>query len=341
MFGGAMAQITTDFRINGAVDFVDVHVERDNLLYIDPSAIRRAARVGDGYGVEADQSLTEFFDGTLLLLRSTKKVDQAKGETDLQHFRELGSTRLGMSRLGFDGHGAAKELGTRIWDELFHNPLCAHAIGTLKYVEDIPLFVDGIDKDVTSDITARIVLGTLARFTADQMLKHPQFARVRPTTTLETEWWNQSLGKWEDQIFTLPSAEAKPLLLVPKWFVNYKIQMTYGQYYDVPLLDYIKWEDTVEVKRGKRTLVKPRYTKKQLKTFPRFSRNRSTSIDETARIFRDEGVDVLGGYRSSRQTSFEPLSDDLLDTYLSKSPKFNIDKTGRPMAGLSPRSSIV
>lgn len=315
-----MVRITADFGITGPIDFVDVHVDRDNLLFIDPSAIRVAARNGDVYGKSADASLTAFFNEVLRQLRSPVAADHLKGEANLQNFGEISATRLGLSRKGTDGHGAAEKLGTRMWEELLKNPLCQLAVATLKFVEDIPLFVEGIDRDITSDLTARIILETLESFTADMVIKHPELKARRPMGTLRVKYWDHAHGKWDHKTMTLPVADGKPLLLVPRSFVNYKIQMTYGQYYQVPLLDYIQSEDLVSVARGKKLVLRPRFTKKHLKTTPALSRSRETNCKQTARIFKKDGTDVLGDYRTKQQSSFAPLTDAQLDHYIERKP---------------------
>jgi len=315
-----MPRITADFGITGPVEFLDVNVERDNLLFIDPSAIRKAAHLGDRYAIEAGHRLTSYFDIVLAKILSTSATDHAKGEEILQHFQELGATRLGMSKTGYDGHGAAEKLGTAIWDELLANPLCMHAIATLKYIEDVPLFVDDIDKDVTSDMTARIILDVLGRFTAEMLLKHPEFTATRPTSTLRTDHWDASSESWMPTTISLPTADGKPLLLVPRAFVNFKIQMTYGQYYSVPLLGYVKAEEMVQVRRGKSIVLRPRFTKKELKETETYAQSRANSIKQTVRIYEKDGTDLLGEYRTAQQTSFEALSDDQIEFYLSRLP---------------------
>jgi hypothetical protein len=315
-----MTRVTAEFGISGPVEFLDVNVERDNLLFIDPSAIRKAALLGDGYAIDANRMLTSYFDVVLRLLLSTTPSDHTKGEEILQHFGELGATRLGMSKRGYQGHGAAQELGTQIWNELRANPLCMHAIATLKYIEDVPLFVDGIDKDVTSDLTARIILDTLGQFTTDMVRKYPAFTASRPTSDFQTEHWNPAKEVWEPVTLSLPTADGKHLLLVPKRIVNYKIEMTNGQYYQVPLLGYVKSEQMVEVRRGKQLVLRPRFSKKELKENPAFAPSREHSIIQTVRIFEKDGTDVLGGYRSTQQTAFEALSDEQIDDYLNRLP---------------------
>jgi hypothetical protein len=327
-----VTRITDEFGITGVVDFLDVHIERDNLLYIDPSAIRKAVARGDRYAILADAALTQYFDKVLARLVSAVPAEHLLGEKSLQHFNELGATRLGMSYAGYKGHGAAEKLGTQIWNELLKNPLCRLAIATLKYIEDVPLFVGGIDKDITSDMTTRVIIDALEQFTSDMMIKHPELTIKRPVAHLRTESWDGASLTWKPKDLVLPVADGNPLLLVPKWLVNFKIQMTYGQYYGVPVLDYIKAEDMVRVKQRKQFVARPRFTKKELKATRKFAPNRQNSIQQTERIFLKDGTDVLGAYRFKQQSNFEPLSDAQLRHYMDIVPK----RSKQPMAPKAP-----
>ena len=313
-----MTRVTADFSISGPVDFVDVHVEHDNRLFIDPSAIRAAAASGDVYGQMAATALTNFFEETLVKLASTTAAALRQGEFDLQQFSEISFTRLGLSKSGTDGHGAAEELGTRIWTELRSNPLCHRAIATLKYIEDIPLFVEGIDKDITSDITARIILETLETFTMDMMHKYPNLRTRRHGISEDMTYWNQSSKTWASKRINVPEADGKALLLVPKLFVNYKIQMTFGQYYQVPLLDYLQAEDMVVVQRRRGPVEQPRFTKRTLRTFPSSLPTRTTNRKQTERIFKKDQTDLLGQYRSKQQSTFTPLTDAQIEDRLDR-----------------------
>jgi hypothetical protein len=315
-----MSRVSKDFGIVGVVEFLDVNVERDNLLFIDPSAIRAAAMAGDAYGRQASDELTRYFDYILGAVNSSDPTVRAAGEAALQHFGEIGSTRLGMSKHGTAGHGAAAKLGSEIWSELTTNPLCELAIARLKYIEDVPLFVDGIDRDITSDLTARVVVTTLARFTRDMMARHPEFSSARPTVPFESESWDPHRKAWVPLRLTVPEADGKPLLLVPRSFVNYRIEMSYGQYYGVALLDFIQSEDMVTVTRRNQEVERPRFFKKELRDMPQFQANRSTNTEQTKRIFLDKEVDVLGDYRSEKQSSFVSLDDDTLEHYLAIEP---------------------
>ena len=102
--------------------------------------------------------------------------------------------------------------------------------------------------------------------------------------------------------------------------VNFKIQMTFGQYYQVPLLGYVKAEEMVGVIRGNRRVLRPRFSKKELRLQRGLEPTRRNGISQTARIFEKDGTDILGDYRHKQQTDFEPLTDAQIDYYLSRLP---------------------
>ncbi|NKT56397.1 hypothetical protein GS896_27950 [Rhodococcus hoagii] len=71
-----------------------------------------------------------------------------------------------LAKSGFSGHGGAEDVGSWIWQALNNDIYALIAVGKLKQIEDLPLFIEGIDKDITSDITTRIIFEALADFTA-------------------------------------------------------------------------------------------------------------------------------------------------------------------------------
>ena len=62
---GPLTRVTQHYSIDGAVPFVDVHIEQDTELYLEPSAIRAAAEAGDPDAARADQRLTSFIHEVL------------------------------------------------------------------------------------------------------------------------------------------------------------------------------------------------------------------------------------------------------------------------------------
>jgi hypothetical protein len=308
------AKITVHYRISGPVDFLDVHVDRDNRLFIDPSRIRVAQKTdplaGKAYGL-----LTSFFDEVLRCINSTNPADRRKGEAILQAFGEPHETRLGMSSVGVRGHGGSEGIGSSIWHELLNNQLCRVDVAVLKYIEDMPIFVSGVDADITSDVTTRIILPALAAFTNQMMAKHPEFsASPHVTTTTAFPVWNSTTLRWESQRITLPGAAGKPLLLVPKAWAGPRLLMTYGQYYQLPLLGRIQ-DERAAYDPARKRIVKP--YKKTLSRQPNLLRSRQTCTTQTVRAFQD-GVDLVDRYRHQADERAVPLTDEQLARYLAR-----------------------
>lgn len=308
------SSITKHYGITPPVTFLDVEVDRDNRLFVDPSRIR-VAQATDPYARQAYALLTSFFDEVIRCINSTLSADRHKGEAILQEFNEPNETRLGMSSYGVRGHGGSDGIGSQIWQELLHNQLCRVDVAVLKHVEDMPIFVEGVDADITSDLTTRIALPALTAFTTAMLAQHPEFTAGNHGMITETyPVWNPATLQWDTQDFTLPVAAGKPLILVPKHWAGPRLLMNYGQFYQIPLLSRLQDERATYDPRRKR-IVKP--YKKSLSQQPPFRRSRQTCITQTARAF-NEGVDLVERYRAQADERAEPLTDQQLARYLAR-----------------------
>lgn len=103
-----------------------------------------------------------------------------------------------MSATGFRGHGGAEVVGSWIWEALNNDVEALVRVGVLKQIEDLPLFVGGVDRDITSDITTRIIFEPLGRFTEHMLNTYPQFTsaehKVEPYRRQVLEPGHQRLG---------------------------------------------------------------------------------------------------------------------------------------------------
>lgn len=297
-------RVTERFGITGPVDFVDVHVEKDNRLFVDPSSIRNAKKAGDAWATAAHQSLVGFFDA--LLVRIASPAVHPAGRAMLAEFHEPKETRLGMSARGFDGSGAAGELGDRIWDAIVTNPLCLLEVPILRRVEHLPLFVEGINNDRVSDLTSRIIFTNLVDFTHQQMAKHPELV-AGPAR--EYQVWDPGTDAWDKATFTLPDAgthKVQPLLLVPKRVVHYSLRMNPTGFWNVPVLGAVQMSEAVRLPSGK--IAKP--TKKKLKEREALQEIRPTNQRWTEREWHVNQVDLLRRYEEYIDEGFDPLDDD-------------------------------
>jgi hypothetical protein len=246
-----VAKVTNYYGISGPVPFEDIDVSTDNGLYLDPRAVR--LRGGPSpFVADAIHCADSFLNEVAGCIMSGDRASFRRGEGLLQCFPEPWETRLGMSAKGFQGHGGSTEVGSWIWEALTTDLRAFVVVGVLHQLEDLPMFVGGVDKDMTSDLTTRIMFSPIARFTESMVARYPEFtAGGRTLKTVTRQVWEPSVGDWGEESFTLPVADDKPLMLVPKGWARKNLLMSSTRFYDKAVLDYAQQEQAVMLPSGK------------------------------------------------------------------------------------------
>jgi hypothetical protein len=127
------------------VDFVDINLNGDTPLFLDPYLIGLRT---DSFSFEASRTIRSFFEHFLFLIRSGKENEAF----DLfSHLNEPNETGLGLSRGKSKGRGVGPGNSRQIFESLKRSK--AVQTGLVEHIEDCRLFVEGIDKDKTSDMT--------------------------------------------------------------------------------------------------------------------------------------------------------------------------------------------
>jgi hypothetical protein len=297
--GGLMARVTVEYRIKGPVPFVDVLLDTDNELFIDPSVLRNHG--GDALKKRAHGLVMSFFAEVLRCRTSVGAVDIAKGESLLKRLHEPNETRFGLSENQVQGHGFGDQLATRLWNTLATNPACAAAV--LTQLEDVPLFIDKVGDDLISDLTTRVTFEVLADFTSQMMGTYP--ALNRSVTTATSPVWNSATRRWDDDVpIDLPYVEGHQLLLVPKNWIFWRLMMTSEQFYNRHSTRTIQEEQTAYDSQGK--ALKPS-KKGIIKQNP----DRKALNNKQAVKYKDDGL--IDDYRSWVDAEYEPMTDDQIE----------------------------
>lgn len=279
-----MVSISSYYGISGSLPFEDIDVAADNGLYLDPRAVRLRGKP-QPFASEAVHCADTFLDEVKGCITAGTATALARGEALLQSFPEPWETRLGMSASGFSGHGGSDEVGSWIWDALTTDLRAFVAVGVLHQLEDLPMFVGGVDKDMTSDLTTRIMFSPLARFTEAMVARYPEFtARTHVLETVKRQVWDPAARDWAEETFTLPVAAGKPLMLVPKGWARKNLLMSSTRFYDKAVLDYAQQEGAVHLPSGK-ILTTP---KDELRKQPDLRPGRGTVIRVTKRALNED-----------------------------------------------------
>jgi len=245
-----MPLITEYYGIAGPVPFADVRVLSDNLIFLDPHAVRLTGSPAP-YATEAIKCVDTFFDEILRCVISGKPPSK-RGKALLQHFPEPWETRFGTSAKGFHGKGSGLGRGTLIWDALTTDLLALVRVGVLKHLEELPMFVEGVDRDITSDVATLIMFGPLARFTESMVRNYLQFAAGRhPAERVICQVWDPAVLEWRGEKFTLPMPAGDPLLLVPKAWARRTLLMSATRFHRKTVLDFAQIEQAVVGSDGK------------------------------------------------------------------------------------------
>lgn len=288
-----MPTITQHYGIAGPTPFVDVETLNDNRLYVDPHAIRLSTTPLP-FAARAIEAADSFCQEVTRAIITGSPASYRRGEALLQQFSEPSETRLGMAAAGFLGHGGSAVIGTRVWNTLRSDAEFLVRLGVGRQIEDLPLFVEGVDRDITSDVTTRIIYHPLAQFTEAMIEAFPQFtAGSHAVRTFKKQVWDPATREWTTANVLLPVAHDKPLLLVPRGWARPRLLMSARRYYETSVLSFAQLEQSVLSSKGELLTTPKRVLKKQ----EGLARGRATSINVTQRAFENE-QDLLSEFKS-------------------------------------------
>ena len=268
------------------LDFVDVFVNDDIPLYIDPYVFKLRT---DEWSIDCNDLIVDFF-GTVINAIKNKRTNYAK-----QLLGQLGEpheTHLGVSRGSTSGKGVSGKQANDLYERLSGSR--AVTSGRVTDISDCELMIPGISFDKVSDITTNIIREKLISYTQEQCRLHGIPMRLVPSgktwSAIEKRWLN---GTYVD----LPVYNGKRIILIPKYCVVFKMILSSKELYEKDIVEYIQAEQMaamsslVEVlKNGKR-----RVTKKSIKEHPDYKMSK-----EFIYAFCDQHPEVLEQYKQRK-----------------------------------------
>jgi hypothetical protein len=207
-------------RTQGELDFVDVAVDGDTPLFVDPAALRR---VHGPWAHDCVALVQDFFQSVISAVAAS---DRNEALRLLRGLAEPNETRLGLSA----GRPRGRALGPDSSEDVYEALASSEATrsGLLAHLEDTVLLVRGIGPDIISDITTNLIREPLINYT--------QTAAEQAGITLEHDvasgpLWDPAAGSWyEGRYAHLPIAGGRPIILVPKAIVRRHIAYDVDEY---------------------------------------------------------------------------------------------------------------
>lgn len=288
----------------GELDFVDVSIETDTPLFIDPRAL---LLVRTDWGQECVALVQDYFRS---VLEAIKAGNDGRAAALLGQLHEPNETRLGMSHGKPQGHALGPELAGRV--RLALTSSGAVTTGLLTDLEDTILMIEGIGEDLISDITTNVIREPLVRYT-QQMADSVGIPLVNGIYA--GPFWDPAKHEWYQEYARLPRPQ-RPLLLVPKAIVRMRIDYDPDEFYTdfiIPLLREQEFSDPGSslvnvLKNGE-----SRVTRKDLEE--KYGRGKAVN-EQIAR----EHPEVLEAYRRSKDRIKAPMNHAEMAGFTSAPP---------------------
>lgn len=205
--------------------FVDVAINDDNLLFIDPCLIERGA---DAWSVKAAAHIKSYFDKLYEAYDGGKRKEMRQL---LSHAGEQNATHLGYGN-GDNGKGNTADGLLYVFQPL---EKLINQIKTVGKAQDLPLLIPGFAEDSMSDLLTNILHECLSDFTLEQMQKYGIQSNGKATFYT---WDLQSEG-WKIVEHRSYLIRGKELLLVPKNIVRKNYLFGVNQYFMRVILERI------------------------------------------------------------------------------------------------------
>lgn len=201
------------------IDFVDIHIDTDNRLYIDPE---RIALSSHPFAIQANDILNDFFS---VLCQAAAQRNRKLLYHLVSFGKEPNETHLGLSSSRSCGKGTTPEILMPIVNDMID--LGLFDSGLITQIGDLHLWTPNFHYDRLSDLTTNIIRSVLVEYTYEQYetlgLPLPQeHWRTAPV-------WDLCRHEWVLKEFPHFLSGKFPTLLVPKDFVGRQMLSSPGE----------------------------------------------------------------------------------------------------------------
>ncbi|MCK4206229.1 hypothetical protein J3U99_15735 [Brucella pituitosa] len=293
-----MARFSKVFKISGnqsTLDFVDIDLSKDTRLYLDPYAIQIR---DDEWSARCGDHIRSFFVEVLGALRDD---NDHRVIHLLSQLHEPNETYLGESRGKPSGRGWGNDKAALLAQALRNSQ--AFNTGLISDISEAEMFIRGVGPDMISDLTTNVLRGLLADYTADQCELYG--VPLRPANALGPVWSPQRQD-WEARELMLPRHAQRPILLVPKFSVRFRLSLNSQEFYNKHMIEYLRSEylqaggALVETLKNKKKVV---YKYKVEEKHP--------LIKDDLAAFAAQHPDVLELYKSLKGAAGPIASEDI------------------------------
>lgn len=280
------------------LEFVDIYINADRKFFLDPTQL---LNFDDVMSIQMSNSIVKYFDKVLQFIRKEDKFNSLRLLSGLKEPKEI---HLGYATNGYIGNAVGGVKGEKIYKKLSESN--AVKTGLLKDLEESALLVEGINRDIISDMTVMITKKYLIEFTQEQCQKY----QVPMRRVKAGKIWDEKQDLWVEIESELPVYNNKPMILVPKKIVTDKLMLDSQDFYRNELLSFVQDELMradksliIVLKNGRRRCA---ITKKQLRTDLRYRYSKELLYKTI-----QKHPELLKKYRQRKKNTSEDIDEKL------------------------------
>lgn len=236
----ASQHLGLDVHSHEQLDFVDVFIDKDSKLFIDPLLIKCFTDF-DIYAHRVNDRLNSFFNYFFSVY--SNPANRSEKNTLLKHAQEINETKLGYGN-GLNGKGSTCQGLVKLFsplEDLFDNQI------NISSPIDVPLVLHGFAEDRFSDMITNIISDILIDFTYDQCQKY----KIDTVQAIEPRYfWDDTQNQWKPVFGDRLYINDTPILLVPKWFVRPKYFYNTRDFFIQKIVKYL--QNKTEIAHGYR-----------------------------------------------------------------------------------------
>lgn len=212
------------------LDFFDYELGKDTYKFLDPYYI---AKKEDAFLADCNEYVETFFNTFLYLLR----YNEREAYNLFLHLGEVNEICLGMSK----GKPAGRGIGPSNAQSIFTGIKNSDAFknGVAEGIEDVRIFVEGVDKDKISDMVANIIKFPLIKYTEAQC----ELFDIPLQSVESGYYWNKTTTQWERGHHKMLVIDGEKYLLFPKNLVSNSKYYCKDEYLRMYVLTYLQQEN--------------------------------------------------------------------------------------------------
>ncbi len=301
------------------LDFVDIPIETDIPLFIDPYALHISSQ---DWLRECGNTIVSYFE---LLIDSIRSRDTKLILQLLDNFHEPNETHLGLSSGRPAGRGWGLTQSKQLLAALENS--AAVASGKLSDLGDYEMFIPGVGPDKISDLATNIIKNELLTYTQEQC-----FLFDIPIQSVAVgRCWQPASASFISEYVDLPVCPSGAIILVPKTAVRTHLIPSRDNFYSKFILDYLEAE-LISANDSLVTVLKSGHRR----VFRKELRQRYPYTPDQIFKFSKDHPEILKMYKDSLPPESKPLSNREIELKQQERRNVDVSNLGEQLGSIRP-----